>query len=93
MNKDLEKIEAAAQQYSNAEANTSELRDKNYHRGIADYGFRAGVEWRDQNPSPEVLALVDGLKLMIYQSRGIRSVNFPYELERLIAAYEESLKK
>lgn len=50
---DEEKIRDAAQQHV----------VKFYDEGATEGSFRSGIEWRDKNPSPEVQALIDALKV------------------------------
>lgn len=81
---DREKIEAAAKEsYPGEEV---------FPR-IHQSGFKDGVRWRDKNPSPAVLALVEALKEVELFVEPLK--NWPHlktKVSRALAAYEESLK-
>lgn len=55
---DEEKIEQAANQYG---IYSAPINDREAQVQLA-VDFEAGVQWRDKNPSPEVLKLVEALK-------------------------------
>lgn len=59
---DKEKIEQASLEFRQNSSDTefpllTQLINS-VHREVRD-GFKAGIQWRDQNPSPKVLAVLD----------------------------------
>lgn len=53
---DQEKVEAAAEEYAPFKSNPA------VNICAANEGFKAGIAWRDRNPAPHVLALVEAVK-------------------------------
>lgn len=60
--------------------------------------FKAGVEWRDKNPSPEVEAIAHHLHAILanlerFQSLtlSVNQITFVSELRRSLAAYKQQM--
>lgn len=64
---DKEKIEQAADKVFPAEW-------MNYYFAKRE-GFKVGAEWRDKNPSPEVLALIEAARMYITLAQSARLEN------------------